>query len=399
MIFLSVFGLVVGGAAAAWAAFSASTSTPSNSFSAAASFCQGDAYNPVWMTGFEAGATSSAGGGIYDASLNVTADSSIKRSGDYSMRLDATGAGAYTASAVNASVVTFRFAVRFASLPAADVATIAGATVTAGSALNMGFRKSDNKLTLRWGTATPVASLDAISAGTWYVIDLRVNTSASRRTADWQIDGVGQTPTFIDETATTIGYIGTGTAGADVFSANYDDLLATTSASDYPIGPGRILSLRPNGALTHNASGNFRDDDTTAIDAASWSRLDESPMDTASDYVAQVSNSTASYLAFSFEDPSATCIKAVTGLVAFAAATGSGNSGKTSVFVGSTERVVYSGNMSGSTLTYQSASIMPSGSTTWTTSAVSGLSARVGYSGDASPNPRWQSLMLSYETQ
>lgn len=399
-MFLCVLGLAVGAGGATWAAFSSSTSTPSNSFSAASSFCSGSAYSPTWLTGFEAGVASSAGTGLYDIGLNASIDSSIKRSGSYSAKLTASGTGAYIAKAVGgAANATFRFAVRFETLPSADV-VIAGLTAAAGNGLNLGYRNSDKKLTLRWGTGTLAASTNAIAASTWYVIDLRASLGANPRTADWRVDGTTETSVSSAETASVIAYIGPGTSGADSYTAYYDDILLTTSSSDYPIGAGSVLALEPDGVGTHNNSGNFREEDNTAIDSSSWNRLDEVPLNSTSDSVRQTTASNTSYLVFTFNDTSASCIKAVSGLVAYTSATTGTNAGKTSVFNGSTENVIYSGNMAAATtLRYASAAVAPSGSTSWTTSAVNGLTARVGYSSDISPIPDWEALQLNYESQ
>ena len=398
MILLCLVGLAIGASTATWAAFSASTQSSGNTFSAASSFCLGSALNPFWLSGFEEGINPAQP--LYDAALAASADSAVKRSGSYSARLDvASGASGYIAKAAVSATVTLRLAMRFASLPASDVTSVIGATANTGSSLALGYRASDQKLTLRWGTATQEVSSTAISAGTWYVLDLRVSAGANPRTADWRIDGVTQPAASSAEAGGLVAYIGPGTTTAtDVFSANFDDIIATTSGADYPIGAGSVLPLQVDGVGTHNNSGNFADDDGTAIDANSWTRIDEVPISSTADHVRQTSASSTSYLDFSFANPSGSCIKAVNAILGYTSAGNPSNNGRTSIYTDTTERVVYSGDMSETSLSYRTATIAPSGAS-WTQAQVDALTARIGYSTDVNPVPQWESLMLVYESQ
>jgi hypothetical protein len=49
--------------------------------------------------------------------------------------------------------------------------------------------------------------------------------------------------------------------------------------------------------------------------------------------------------------------------------------------------------MSETTLTYASAVVTPAAAP-WTQAAVNGLLTRIGYAGDANPDPYWDGLML-----
>jgi hypothetical protein len=111
------------------------------------------------------------------------------------------------------------------------------------------------------------------------------------------------------------------------------------------------------------------------------------------DYVLQLNNSATSYLEFSFVNTTETCIREVSAVVAYRSATTAANTGKTSIFAGGTESVVFSGDMSETTLTYASAVVTPAAAP-WTQAAVNGLVTRIGYAGDANPDPYWDGLML-----
>src|SRR5512133_397324 len=144
---------------------------------------------------------------------------------------------------------------------------------------------------------------------------------------------------------------------------------------------------------TSAGTGNFQNNDGTAIDANSWQRLDEAPMTSTADYVRQQANSGTSFLEFGLEDTPETCIRDVSAVLAYHAAGSPADNGKTSIFDGATETVLFSGDMSQTALQYKSAVVTPAAST-WSQAALTGLVARAGYSTDSSPNPFWDSIML-----
>ena len=110
-----------------YGAFTATTSSSANSFTAAASFGAAcPSVTPIYLTGFEAGAVSVTGAGLFDEVYQAggvpTADSTIKRSGDYSLRVAKSGAGAtYLLQSITGTVVVERLAVRFETLPVDDL--------------------------------------------------------------------------------------------------------------------------------------------------------------------------------------------------------------------------------------------------------------------------------------
>ena len=392
LLLVVVTGLVATAAGITYSAFNSTTSNPSNSFSAATSFCTRS--SAVWLTGFESGAVSIAGGGIFTTMTGApTADAATFRNGAYSLRI-ADGSGASTINArktfTATGIVVARFAVRLAALPGVD-STLA--YVDSGTDLVFGYDTSSQTFTLTVGAST-AQSASAVSAGTWYVIDLRYDLRSSPHLGDWRIDGVDQGQVTRAAAATTANAFAFGaTANPSLYTANFDDLFVADQATAYPIGDGRVVPLLLNGVGTHNTPGNFRDNDGTAIDAGSWQRLDEVPMTVTTDYVRQQTNGGTTYLEFTFANTAETCIRDLSAVLAYHSATNTANNGKTSVFDGGSESIVLSGDMSNTAIQYGSTIATPA-TAPWNQSAVDGLLARVGFSTDTNPNPYWDAILL-----
>jgi hypothetical protein len=109
-----------------------------------------------------------------------------------------------------------------------------------------------------------------------------------------------------------------------------------------------------------------------------------------------VTTGTTSYVEFTFADTAEACINAVGAVLAYHSSAALTNNGKTSVFNGATENVVYSGSMGVTALGYKRV-MVSAGAGAWTASLVNALVARVGYSGDVSPVPYWDALLLEYD--
>jgi len=375
-----------------YSALSSTTSNPPSSLSAASSFCTRS--SAVWLTGMEHGLVSTAGGGIFNTVTGTpTADSATVRNGAYSLRIADAAAGS-TVNALKtftaASVVVARFAVRLSSLPTVNSSL---AYVDSGTDLVLGYDQATQKLQLTQG-ASSALSASTVSAGTWYVIDVRYDMRNNPILADWRINGVAQTQVSRAAAATTATGFGLGsTTNPSIYTANYDDIFVANAATAYPVGDGKVVRLIPDGVGTHNTPGNFSNNDGSAISATSWQRLDEIPLGSGSDWVRQTANSGTSYLELTFGNSTETCIREVSALLAFHSASNAGNSAKASAFDGSTESVVFNGDMGTNTLQYASVIASPANAP-WSPSTVNGLVARVGYATDTNPNPFWDGIVL-----
>lgn len=380
--------------AAAIVAYRAASGAPSCN-RPAATYLSGYEYGPVvtGTIGFADGLA--VGGGT------PIIESAVKRSGLYSLKISKSSVGAsYASKNLPSQTAVLRLAVRLASLPSADVAELSTITPGAGSSVSLGYSASQNRFKIAFGSGTPATASSVVQAGAWHVIEMKVNMAASPRTADWRIDGADQTQASAAETASSVTAIrlGSNVAG-DVFTANYDDVLVSSTGTDYPVGSGRVLGLRPNGMSTHSSVNHFSNDDGSPISPSSFQRLDDDPMNSVTDYILQPTASDG-YVGVTFGDPTQSCVRAIAGVVAYSSGgAGNNNFGKTSIFDGATERIVYAGDMTtgGAAVRYVETVIAPA-SSVWSQAAASGLIARIGYSTDNAPEPRWHALMLEYET-
>ena len=400
-ILLSLSTLLVANGVDPTSAFLSSTKTVSgNAFATASTFCRQPTLS--FLTGFEYGQIT--GVGPFDTVVTTggtpAVDSTVRRSGSYSVKLTKTGLGASSITKnLSGTVLSARFAIYLDSLPLVSAAQLATVNVSAGSAANLRYNATSSKLELAFGSSTAAVASTTAAAATWYVIDLKVDVSANPRTATWRVGGVNQTSASAAETAGSVSSLtlGSGTT-ADVFTTHFDDVVTASSASAYPIGSGQVLALSPNASPTSGNSGatNFQNDASGAIDANIYNRLDDVPLSSTTDFVKQVTSSSTSYVQVDFADTTSTCINGVRAMVALHAASTSANASQTRIYDGSSLTTVYNGSVGSTSLVYKSAMVTPAAST-WTSTALNGLVARIGYSNDVSPVPYWDALQLEYD--
>lgn len=357
------------------------------------------AVTAVFLTGIDQGVASSTLRGVFTTitGAGVSADAATPRYGAYSLRTAPANAAAYASATLSGTgnTAVVRFAVRLASLPAATVNLFA-VVPSAGSSGFLVYNAATGRLGVRWGTGAIVDSGVAPAAGTWYVIDLRAVTT-NPRTLNWRVDGADQAQASLAATAANVSSIGFGTTATNVtYTANFDDIIASRTSADYPIGNGKVLSLVPDGMGTHLNPAQFQNDDNTAINANTWNRVDEVPQNSTADYIKQITIGTTSYIELTFPDTTETCINAVGAVVAYHSSAAAGNNGRTYIRSGATQTTVYSGSMGVTALTYRSVMVL-SGAGAWTPALLNALVARVGYSSDVTPFPYWDALLLAYD--
>ncbi len=351
----------------------------------------------VWTTGLEHGIGTLSTPNLFFSNTGATVDATVARNGRWSLRSRRPDYGwvSYAKKETWTYQQVLSFAIRLDTLPAGDVSTLFMAE-TSGTDLFLGFRDSDDRLTLRWGSGAAVASSIPVTEKTWYTIDLRVTTGVNPMTADWSVDLVPQDSTSVSERSYQQKWQFGSHVSADApYTAHYDDILQSHSPADYPIGPQRVLPLRPNASGAHAGASNFRNDDGSFIDPLSWTRLDDAQMhDLRDGAVKQVVASGSSSLEFGFDDTLEPCIDAVQALFTFHKTVSKPNYAKTSVFDGGVERVVYAGDVPNTNVAGSKTLLVQPAVGAWTPVAVNALTMRLGYSTDVSPEPIWDALLF-----
>jgi Tfp pilus assembly protein PilX len=388
----------------------------------------------AWMTGFEHGnwliqanganANNLTGGFAYSSGMsnsfgNVDIVPSPARSGNFAMRVAPnSGQWAYAyhdANSVNVGPTTVvHVAIRLGVLPTTDASVLSlapsASTGLAHNQLNLMYRVGTGKWALGLGTsaAIDVVQESTISAAldTWYSFDIRFPTTASYiRLGEWYIDGIAQTSvTATDSPSFTasnprlaFGSTGTPVSVRPAYTAYYDDVIISTTPSDFPIGDININGIKPDGFGTNVNPANFQvGPPLVAIGATSWQTVIETPMTAPqnSDFIRQVTVSATSYLELTLADTTQTCIRGADAIMAAHPDGTSANNTKTSVFDGATESILYSGDISIATVAYSYAikPITPGGA--WTPARVNGLKIRFGYGSDINPIVSWDAFIV-----
>lgn len=210
---------------------------------------------PVLCCGFECGVDT----GHWTLGAAAAFDTGTVRSGARSLRIHPAAANAGQAtSAVLASSNLWVWCgyVRFASLPTSDIMLF---ELTSGA--GVGFRFSDSTICAAYRVSTTVtfgATGVAVTTGAWYGVDVKVDNSANPWLMDAKVDGVAcaQVTRATAASASTEVVCGVGVgAGNKTFDAYFDDVVASQTLADYPIGAGYVNHFVPTADGTHNIAG------------------------------------------------------------------------------------------------------------------------------------------------
>jgi hypothetical protein len=388
-------------------AYSSAASNAGSTFATAASYstCPNQTITGGYTTGFEHGRIGFSVGLVAQGVGSSTIDNAVARTGTYSLKTTATGAAAYAlrrAPGTSPTTQIVRFALRLNTLPAANVTQLFGMDNLQGITVQLRYLSASQKLAIaltgtEGGSTTVVPATTTVTAGAWHVIEIRYANGTTTHTADWQIDEVAQTGASIAGTATAIARAFFGTETTDTFTANYDDVLIAVDGAAYPLGDGRVRALSPDGMGTSVGLAGFKDDDGTAVDAASWQRLDEIPMTSAADFIQQTGGTSTDYVEVTFANTTETCIRATHGLVAVHSTSQQANVAKASMFDAAQETILIAGSTTANTTEVRDYGKPLTPASTWTQAAVNGLVGRAGYGGDLNPTPIFDAFLVEYE--
>lgn len=269
----------------------------------------------IYFAGFEAGdlaAYTADRAGVPLASAAV--DTNAARSGDYGLRV-ATGPDGATSSWTrpieNASTVVLRFAFKLATLSAMQPALVAGVVGGQQDSGFVAYEPASMRLVASIASLPAPVRGPVISAGQWYLIDVRWSSAGGTAQLDWRVDGIPQPQAAAQGTLSAANAVLFGGGMLQPGDAlDYDDLSIALGADDYPLGDAQIVALKPNACGQHTTrAGEFVDHRGVPIDQSdmlTWMWLDEWPPDLAMpDYVAASSFTGLSreHLAYRLEDP------------------------------------------------------------------------------------------------
>lgn len=380
---------------------------------------------PIWLSGWEHGTLPAAvsGGGIYDSIMgvigtNISVQSTIKRTGQYALRLAPTATVA-ARQTINISpavtVVVLRGYVYIETMPTGATPLTLLEVDCVTSANNPRIVLYGNTSELRIYTSSTDHSLlmSGVTTGVWYRINYSVKVAANPWVLKARVDGGTEVTHNSAQAADTLGTMrwGTGSTTGPAAVFYWDDCIYSVTEADHPIAAGQIERLPPVSDGTHATPSSFQDSGNAAINASTnpaFGDLDDVPLPTGtaptSDFIKQITANTAHYIELSIQDPvsGVASYNGVQGLLAYGGASATANRGGTVVRRSDGTEVEIWGrsavrqDYSETTVFYKRAVITAPGGG-WTQQQISDLVFRVGYSDDVSPVPTWQALMLEYD--
>lgn len=301
-----------------------------------------------------------------------------------------------------------------------------------GTILQLVYDVTNTQFGLRWGSGGTVSWQSGTTAlGAWAWIDLTfTGVASSTWHAAWRLET--GTSTYTDQTAPadltgqTGGSLTSPRLGgnlAQTVTLRFDNVVASTYASGFPLGPHTIQPLKvdPAGTPTVNGTvGNFALVTNNATGAALTSgtltsardAIDDLPVviSASSDGVVQTTAAASDYLQFpmdTFTVASGRVIAAVRALAVYISTTGAG-AGNLGIrgYDGTNESTLYSmvGQTPGSSTTL-SATVPPTGAymwnpvNGWTQAKLDAAALRLGFSSDATPDMGVHAMYLEVATR
>lgn len=299
----------------------------------------------IQMTGFEHGSSlglknGAAGLTQFDTvngteGTNLIVQNSIARTNGYALRSvnDTSHVGnvAWNVSSGTAgnslplgmSILVGRFWVYVESQTNAgsDAPSIMQIGSTAGTSF-LTYTESNGNLNFAVVSGSTQTATGALPLHAWAVIDFRFDCTGATWTFDWKVNGVAQTQATWANPAGTITGITFGPTSFFTITLDYDDIVLSSTATDYPLPDMHLSALTVKASGTHNTSADFNQttNNGTTLSAISTPEAllrDLPPTVSAStDAVAQVTASSSAYLEFNHNSTLAATVYAVKHIVA-----------------------------------------------------------------------------------
>jgi hypothetical protein len=384
------------------------------------------AYAPsiIQMSGFEHGSSygltnGAAGQRQFDETYgvegtNLVVQNSVFHRGGYALRCVSTSSQIASVGWTNASLGTtqtlvgrFWFLVEnLSGAGSSDQPTIMRINSTTGGTTTtyLSYSESTGNLLVKVGTGTVQTAYAVVTVGQWICLDFQYSSSSTTWTFAWQVNGVAQPQaTSGTVTAQNVSEVLFGTVNGYNVVLDYDDIVLSHNSSDYPLVDMHLIGLPITGSGTHNIPGDF---EQTINNGSTFSALslpsqlvNDLPvvLGSATSAVAQNVSSSSAYLEFVHGSLNNAAVYAVKHIIAGWASGSSGNNiaivlldgASTGNTVGTPAAPVYPSFINSSTTlswankTYP---LPPSGGN-WTTTLVSALRTRIGWSTSVSSTP------------
>jgi hypothetical protein len=385
----------------------------------------------VQMTGFEHGSSYGFRQGIAGKQqadgitgvegTNLVVQNSVAHNGGYALRCVSTSSQTASISWTNASLGTTQVIVgRFWFLVeniigagGSDRPAILRLNSTTGGTTTayLKYDEPTGNLIMTVGTGTAQSAFGVVSLNNWNCIDFRFNSSGTTWTVDWRVNGVNcSQATSGTVTAQNVSEVLFGTSTAYNIVLDYDDIVLSNNAVDYPLPNMHIINLPVIASGTHNFSFNFQQTTNNGSTMNAISNPEQLIKDippnlgSGTDAVAQTTSGTTSYLEFLHGQVGNAFIYAVKHVVAGWVA----NSSSTNISV-----VLLDGATNGNTLGTPASPtnpsfinstttlgwanalyILPPSGGTWTTALVNALRSRIGWSTSVSAEPGANAIYL-----
>jgi uncharacterized delta-60 repeat protein len=210
-----------------------------------------------YLSGFEHQTASAMGGGLAsyfdtNGAGTITPDTTVRHSGSASMRF--TSAGGWRQWNVNPATVsatgTARLFFNVAKFPTGRQVISEISSATAGYCEI--YVSSTGQLSADIdGVGNATQAGPTIATDEWHMAEFSCDMSGTTWRVDWRIDGGPQTQVVLaGQSARTIDEFQIGIDRNSTMDVAFDDVAASSSIADYPLGAGKVLGYVPSGIGT-----------------------------------------------------------------------------------------------------------------------------------------------------
>lgn len=379
------------------------------------------AITPVFCCGMECGLSNASNIGQHWIGGTVTFSTTVVNNGLRSLTWNTSAAqfSRQTSNILSGSVGVGRFYINITTNPSVSIHVV-GIMESATRAAGLCYNVADGKYYAGFDSGSGALTFGAtgitLSTGVWYCVDVKADFTANPWLVDVSVNksGLGQASIALAASTASEGLIGVATRTSTTV-INVDDVVLSTTAADYPIGGGKVLSYVPNADGTHTFTTTIGVRGTTAAptgggniagstDSYQW--INARPMGGgASDSTRlwnQQTNGSTLYGEVGFEDSVEVYPPRGIDVIIIRrdASTGTGDS-TFKLNDNGTENTIYAtgavAGVASDEYHRKHYATAPSTGVAWTTALFNGVKFRFGYSADANPDHYCRGVMIEAE--